>query len=420
VAATLISEVRRVLEVDAPARPYVASARVDHGLVEGDRVVCDSTRCTVRYRFELAKAAEELANSDVAAAYGGAIVAPASAWLLHPRNVVASSIELDVRGDAAVLSGWPEAAGDVQATGAGSIRAYGTHDTGLDESPWFAFGQWTTRFSEVRGRRLTVGLAKGPWAMDDAAITHWITTAATQVSDYIQTWPLEHALVIVVRGEGETIDGKTLGGGGGSIFLELGADVTELEAQESWVLVHEFVHLTLPALGPPHQWLEEGLATYLEPIVRARTGAIPAERVWADIARDGPQGLPAAGDQGLERTHTWERTYWGGALFCLAADVAIREQTGNRRTLDDALRAVARATRGVADRITMDRFLELGDRATGLHVLHDAYRRLGLSPGRIDLEGLLRDLGVERHGDRVVLDDRARLAGVRRAITGAR
>ena len=37
---------------------------------------------------------------------------------------------------------------------------------------------------------------------------------------------------------------------------------------------------------------------------------------------------------------TWGRTYWGGAMFCLMADVRIREQTHNRKGLQDALRGI--------------------------------------------------------------------------------
>jgi hypothetical protein len=55
------------------------------------------------------------------------------------------------------------------------------------------------------------------------------------------------------------------------------------------------------------------------------------------------QGLPEVGDRGLDLTHTWGRTYWGGALFCLAADVEIRRRTGNTMGLQDALRAINKA-----------------------------------------------------------------------------
>ena len=42
------------------------------------------------------------------------------------------------------------------------------------------------------------------------------------------------------------------------------------------------------------------------------------------------------GGFGLDNTHTWGRTYWGGAMFCLLADVEIRRRTHNRRGLQDA------------------------------------------------------------------------------------
>ena len=67
--------------------------------------------------------------------------------------------------------------------------------------------------------------------------------------------------------------------------------------------------------------MEEGMATYIEPIARAQIGRMTPERVWGDFVRDMPQGLPQAGDQGLDGTPTWGRTYWGGAIFWLLADV---------------------------------------------------------------------------------------------------
>ena len=45
------------------------------------------------------------------------------------------------------------------------------------------------------------------------------------------------------------------------------------------------------------------------------------------MMRDMPKGLPQAGDQGLDNTATWGRKYWGGAMFCLLADIEIRKAT---------------------------------------------------------------------------------------------
>jgi hypothetical protein len=54
-----------------------------------------------------------------------------------------------------------------------------------------------------------------------------------------------------------------------------------------------------------HHWMEEGMATYIEPIARAEIGRMSPERVWGDFVRHMPQGLPQAGDQGLDHTSTW-------------------------------------------------------------------------------------------------------------------
>jgi hypothetical protein len=49
---------------------------------------------------------------------------------------------------------------------------------------------------------------------------------------------------------------------------------------------------------------------------RAQAGNISETRLWSEYATSMPKGLPGLNDQGLDRKHTWARTYWGGALYC--------------------------------------------------------------------------------------------------------
>jgi len=122
-------------------------------------------------------------------------------------------------------------------------------------------------------------------------------------------------------------------------------------------------------------------------------------------------------DAGLDRTHTWARTYWGGALYCLEADVRIHEQTGNHRGLQDALRAVEEAGAGMETEWPVARVFATGDAATGTTVMTNLYRAMKDSPRSPDLEAMWADLGVRRTEGGVAFDDDARLAAVRRAIT---
>jgi hypothetical protein len=143
-------------------------------------------------------------------------------------------------------------------------------------------------------------------------------------------------------------------------------------------------------------------------------------QLWEEYEDYMPKGLPQANDRGLDRTHTWARTYWGGALYCLLADVRIREQTGTRYGLQDALRAIAATGAGMSTRWPIERILATGDAATGTSAMTDLYHQMKDQPISPDHERLWLDLGVRRINGRVQLDDSSRLAAVRRAITRAK
>src|SRR4029077_18933123 len=138
--------------------------------------------------------------------------------------------------------------------------------------------------------------------------------------------------------------------------------------------------------------------------------------VWEEELRSMPRGMPQAGDAGLDHTHTWGRTYWGGAMFCLLADVEIHRRSDNRFGLQDALRAILRASGGLSADWPIERVLRTGDAAVGTSSLEDLYAQMKDTPVAPDLMALGRQLGVEPEGAAVRLDDRAPLAGARRAI----
>jgi predicted metalloprotease with PDZ domain len=176
------------------------------------------------------------------------------------------------------------------------------------------------------------------------------------------------------------------------------------------------IHLALPDTGQEHAWLSEGLATYVEGIARAQSGNRTQEDVWAEQMRSMPKGLPQPDDRGLDRTHTWGRTYWGGALFCLVADVKIHQQTKGRFGLQEALRAIARKSGGLSTDWPIERVFTTGDEATGSRTLQELYAEWKEDPITPDLIALWRDLGIERDGDSIRLRDDALLASIRRDI----
>ena len=66
-----------------------------------------------------------------------------------------------------------------------------------------------------------------------------------------------------------------------------------------WTMTHEFVHTAFPSLPDDNHWMEEGLATYIEPIARVQAGFLTPEKIWGDMVRDMSKGEPGPGDRGL-------------------------------------------------------------------------------------------------------------------------
>src|ERR1700739_3062080 len=275
--------------------------------------------------------------------------------------------------------------------------------------------------------RLLIGNARGDIRIEGSTLRlpakdlfRWVRSAAESVTAYYGRFPVPQVLIRMTPFEGRGIrNGMAFGDRGGRIIIRVGNKTSPAEFASDWMLTHEMVHLAFPSVDERHHWIEEGIATYVEPIARIHAGHLKAEQRLFDLVRDIPQGLPQAGDRGLDRTHTWGRTSWGGALFCLLADVEIRRQTNNAQGLENALRGILDAGGDIRKDWNLEDALRTGDRAVGVNVLQPLYTRMKDKPVRVDLDRLWTQLGVQSDGASVHFDDSATLAAIRRAITTA-
>ena len=113
--------------------------------------------------------------------------------------------------------------------------------------------------------------------------------------------------IVAVGGGSHFITGKTFGQNGAFIPIFMAQDTTEADLPKDCVLTHEMVHLAFP-LGFGGSW-------------------------YRGCPRDSPSQATAGW---IELTHG--AAYWGGALFCVVADLQIREGTADKYGLQDALR----------------------------------------------------------------------------------
>lgn len=271
---------------------------------------------------------------------------------------------------------------------------------------------------EIGGGKIEVIFSSSPAEPLRKLVLDWVASSARAVTVYYEQFPVSHLQIRLHFFEGRGVrGGRTTGWDGASIAIAVGQSSSASDFTGDWVLTHEMVHLAFPSVSEEHHWAEEGSATYIEPIARARAGDLTPEKVWGDLVDGLPQGLPQPGDRGLDFTPTWGRTYWGGALFCLLADIEVRKRTGNRKGLEDALRAILKAGGTIESDWPLVRTLEIGDRATGVPVLRELYDKMKATPAPIDLSALWKDLGVERRNSKIEFNGGAPLAAIRKAIT---
>ena len=283
-------------------------------------------------------------------------------------------------------------------------------------------------FADAAAVRLQLGggeitlLLSGDFPADTRhEIQRWIARSADTLVRYFGRLPAPRFELRLAAAPGHGVrSGVTDRDPALFIGARVGRETRAAEFLDDWVLVHEMVHVAVPRLPRAQNWLHEGLATYVETVARARAGITSPEQLWGELARGMPQGLPQPGDRGLDRTPTWGRTYWGGAIFCLLADLRIRRASSSRFGLQHALQGVLAAGGNYGEDWSTAKFLGVADAAVGQTSLSDLYAEMRDQPMPVDLDALWRELGVVQRpgGAGVQFDDAAPGAGLRRGIGG--
>jgi hypothetical protein len=270
----------------------------------------------------------------------------------------------------------------------------------------------------ICGARIDVEFVGPSPALPRQAFLDWIGASAGAVVRYFGRFPVEHYRIRVITsgGGGGVRNGRTWGYGGAHTDVNIGREVSRSELAHDWVMTHEMVHVAFPDTGDDRQWIQEGVATYVEPLARSFVGTNATGDVWRDLVNGFPKGMPAPGEPGLDRSDSWGRTYWGGALFYAQADIRIRRNTMNRLGLIDALRGILAAGGNHEAEWTPAHAFAVGDAAVGPRVLEDLWAEMGPKAMAPDLDRMWKRLGVPTVAG-APFDDAAPEASIRKAIS---
>jgi hypothetical protein len=376
------------------------------------------SRCAIDYEIDLDALAASCRRMDCTRRVGKATFGRASAFMLRPETVGDATFEVDVVGPY----------GDRFATG---LHRQGGHfsfrATALGEASFTAFGEFRRDALDFRDSRIDVVFLGAPLAMGDAPALEFIRQSAARVVGLFGAFPVDATVfVIPVPDAREVVFGRVLSLAGASVALLFGEETPASGVRDNWVVVHELFHLGCPSFAGEGRWLEEGLATYYEPILRERAGWMTEADLWTHFVRETPRGLRRSEDPpSLEDRDDIDSTYWGGAIFALLADVRSRAATGNARSLDDVVRLLRQRAGSATSTAHLEDFLRTAREATGtveVTGVYDSWAVHGVNPA---LDPLWTRLGIDgvvearAHGTPVTLRDDAPWAAIRRAIAGA-
>ena len=268
------------------------------------------------------------------------------------------------------------------------------------------------------GMSITIRIDYSEYELTREEIIRWLDVAVNGLHSFYGRLPIDQVLLVIDPFRGRGVGrGTTYGYPSPRIELTLGTETRFEDLLDDWKLTHEFLHLTIPRMPRSQTWLDEGVATYVEPLARFKVGNVDEEEVWKWMVEGVPHAFHPGAGGGLDDTPRWGTVYWGGALFCLLADVEIRKVTGNEKGLRDALSSLVANGRVIDSSAEVGDLMREADSALGVDVLARLYEELRGRPFDVDLTELWADLGIIMSDGAIAFDENAGLAAIRRAIT---
>jgi len=233
-------------------------------------------------------------------------------------------------------------------------------------------------------------------------LQQWAEQAAMTLLTASDRFPLSRIRAVVRETDSRDPSpvpwGQTLRRDGVSVLLYVRRDVTYPQLRDDWTAVHEFSHLMHPYLGREGRWMAEGLASYYQNVLRARSGLMSPEEAWHRLDAGFERGRRAAAGAALSSAKGRDATmriYWAGAAYWLQTDLALREQGSS---LDTVLAAYARCCLSDRSESTPLAFAQALDRIAGHDLFVRLYRRYADATAFPDLATAYRALGLSGRG----------------------
>lgn len=198
---------------------------------------------------------------------------------------------------------------------------------------------------------------------------------------------------------------------------------TAAQLIENWTGYHELAHLLIPYRGWGDKWFSEGLASYYQCLLQARSGVISEQQMWQKLY-DGFMRAKANSQLDGSALHTvssamrenkaYMRVYWSGAWYFLSADLRLRQQSGGEGSLDKALALLNRCCADTP--LSVPDMVERLDSANEVVLFVPLYQQVRNTTSMPEFDPLLASLGIDVIDGNVTLQDAGPGAQLRRTF----
>jgi hypothetical protein len=382
---------------------------------------------------------------DVGWQMGQDFIAAPQLWLLRPDVQADADAELSIQ----LPQGWSISAPwrrveHKEGTGQTLMTAARTHtlddssgakeyfripNTPADWSSAVAFGRFSEDRIALPGGVLRLTMLDGVAADDRTKLRAWLDRIARASLSAYGRLPLADVQVLMIPvggGHGAVMFGQSVRGQGNALELLIDPAAPAEEFADDWTAVHELSHLMHPYLGDRGAWLAEGLATYYQNVLRARSGLLTPAQGWDRLFQGFQRGAKARSDetldevaQNMHRSHAFQRVYWAGAAYWLTVDRDLRRDSGGTMNLETALSRFRDCCLPAYRQWQPEDFVARLDKLAGTAVFTRRYREFAGMRQFPDWAKVYADLGIRSDGGHLAFDAAAKDAAIREAIMAA-
>lgn len=254
----------------------------------------------------------------------------------------------------------------------------------------------------------------------------WLKQVTGALLTVYDAWPKDQFNITIQRSSSRHSPvpwGQVTRSNPDTVTLVINPEFNLQEITRDWTAFHELSHLFIPYRGSGDLWFSEGLASYYQNIIQARSGLLSESDLWEKLASGFARGhkqntwshvaLVKISDN-MRRYRSFMRVHWSGVHYWLTADIKLRQVSQNKTSLDTLLRQLkdccehkSMSAAAIAKKL---------DQLAGVNIFKPLFYEYRASYAMPDYKMLLTRLGVKHSEHNVMLTTDAPNADIRKSI----